>query len=149
MVLAPGDHVLELGCGPGWFSPTLATAVSLGSLTLCDVQPGMLAIAAARTSQFPHVKCVAADAADLPFVDGSFDAVLLATVLGETLDPVGCLLEAARVLAPSGALTVCETRRDSDFIRFADLSEIAGTVGLVPVRRHGPPWEYTARFEKR
>ncbi|MFM7263009.1 MAG: class I SAM-dependent methyltransferase [Acidimicrobiales bacterium] len=146
MSVAPDDRVLELGCGPGWFSPALATAVPRGSLTLCDVQPGMLAVAAERTSQFAHVECVTADAGDLPFADASFDAVLLATVIGETADPMGCMLEVARVLAPSGVMTVCETRRDSDFTRFADLIELAGAVGLQPAGRHGPPWEYTARF---
>ncbi len=146
MKLAPDARVLEIGCGPGWFSPSIAAAVPHGSLTLCDLQPGMLAIAAERTAQFPNVETVAADATDLPFGDASFDAVLLATMLGEVPSPVDCMLEAARVLADGGVLTVCETRRDSDFVRLADLVELAGAVGLRLVERHGPRWEYTARF---
>ena len=146
MQLRADDRVLELGCGPGWFSPALARAVPQGSLTLCDLQPEMLAEAARRTAGFANVECTAADAGDLPFGDGSFDAVLLATVLGEVPDPLGCLLEVSRVLAPGGAVTVCETRRDSDFVRFADLVELAGAVGLTLSGRRGPRWEYSARF---
>jgi len=148
MQLRADDRVLELGCGPGWFSPALARAVPRGSLTLCDLQPGMLALAARRTAAYTNVEYVSADAGDLPFGDGAFDAVLLATVLGEVADPGGCLLEVSRVLARDGAVTVCETRRDSDFVRLGDLVELAGAAGLQPGRRHGPPWEYAVRFIK-
>ena len=148
MSLSADDRVLELGSGPGWFSPSLARAVPRGSLTLCDLQPAMLEEAARRTAAFANVECVVADAGDLPFGDGAFDAVLLATVLGEVPDPIGCLLEVERVLTHGGAVTVCETRRDSDFTRLADLTELAGAVGLQPGRRHGPAWEYTVRFVK-
>ena len=146
MQLRADDHVLELGCGPGWFSPTLARAVPRGSLTLCDLQPGMLALAAHRTAEFANVECTAADAGNLPFDDGCFDAVLLATVLGEVPDPLGCLLEVSRVLTPDGAVTVCETRRDSDFVRLGDLVELAGAAGLMLSGRRGPRWEYSARL---
>src|ERR1051326_6625081 len=46
--LLPTDRVLEVGCGPGFFSPTVARRLSAGQLTLVDAQPPMLAMAARR-----------------------------------------------------------------------------------------------------
>jgi len=146
MQLRADDRVLELGCGPGWFSPTLAAAVPLGLLVCADGQPPMLQLAASRTAGAPNVSLQAADALRLPFTRGSFDAVLLAHVLGEVSDPVACLVEAARVLDDSGALTVVESRRDSDFIQFDRLVKFAGSAGLRTISRRGPRWEYVARL---
>lgn len=146
MRLAPHHRVLELGCGPGWFSPTMAASVPKGSVTLCDMQQEMLDLALKRTSDFRNVTAVPADATRLPFGDGSFDAVLVATMLGEVPDPSACLREVRRVLAPGGSVTVSETRRDSDFIPLSDLLEIARGAGLHMVERHGPRLQYVARF---
>src|SRR5262245_46498399 len=46
--LRPTDSILEIGPGPGWFSPDLARAVPQGRLTLFDVQPEMLDMAGQR-----------------------------------------------------------------------------------------------------
>src|SRR5436305_4345406 len=40
--LSPGDRVLEVGCGPGFFSPMIARRLSAGHLTLLDAQAPML-----------------------------------------------------------------------------------------------------------
>lgn len=146
MSLRPTDRVLEIGCGPGWFSPTLAAAVPLGMLLCADGQQGMLQIAASRMAEHANVAFHAADAHALPFPDGSFEAVLLAHVLGETSEPAACLAEAVRVLSRGGALTVVETRRDSDFIPIGRLVDLAATAGLRLHSRRGPRWEYSARF---
>lgn len=94
----------------------------------------------------PNVSLQAADAIMLPFARGSFDAVLLAHVLGEVPDPVACLVEVARILDDTGALTVVESRRDSDFVRINRLAELADTAGLRILSRRGPRWEYVARL---
>jgi len=48
------------------------------------------------------------DGHDLPFADGTFDAVILQAVLEHVVDPVRCVSEAHRVLAPGG-LVYAET----------------------------------------
>ena len=40
--LRPTDHVLELGPGPGYFSPTIAERLDTGRLDLFDLQTEML-----------------------------------------------------------------------------------------------------------
>lgn len=146
MGLRHEHHVLEVGCGPGWFSPAIADAVPGGRLVLCDAQPAMLAIAAARTAARANVVTVPANATELPFTDASFDGVLLSSVLGEVGDRRRCLLEVRRVLRPSGAVTVVETRRDSDFVTRAEIADLANATGLVVARMWGTRWEYTARL---
>ncbi len=44
------------------------------------------------------------DSHDLPFVDGTFDAVIFQAVLEHVLDPARCVAEAYRVLQPKGLL---------------------------------------------
>jgi hypothetical protein len=47
---------------------------------------------------------------------------------------------------PESLATFGESRRDSDFIPFAQLCERVGKEGLKLVEKRGPLWEYTARF---
>ena len=89
---------------------------------------------------------VVSDGRSLPFDDGSFDAILLAAVIGELPDPEVLLRECARVLAPGGTVTVVETRRDSDFIRRRDLVALMQSVDLHESAIHGNRWEYTINF---
>ena len=48
MRLEPTDRVLEIGSGPGWFTPALADAVPSGAVTAFDLQHEMLAMNAQR-----------------------------------------------------------------------------------------------------
>lgn len=48
-----------------------------------------------------HVQCIA-DAHDLPFADGSFDACIIVAVLEHVLDPNRCVSEIQRILRPGG-----------------------------------------------
>lgn len=146
MQLRPDARVLELGPGPGWFSVELARAVPQGALTLCDLQHGMVEVARGRTRDGGNVTWAVGDAMALPFADASFDAVLVATVLGEVPDRAACVREVRRVLAAGGVVTVSETRRDSDFIGRADLESLFAGAGFRPLDHRGPRWEYTARF---
>lgn len=137
----PGEVILELGCGPGWFSGRLAGAFPIG-LVLADLQHEMLALARQRASTVP---AIAADAMHLPLRDRSVDAVILATVLGEVPDPAAALREVARVLRPGGRLIVLESRTDPDWVPLARLRTLASAAGLRVERRWGRPG-YTARL---
>ncbi len=140
--LRPGDRVLELGCGPGFFSPALAAALPRGELVVADLQAEMLQIARTR------VRAAAAevDATALPFTAASFDAVFIATMLGEIPDPAACLDDVRRILRPHGTLAVAETRRDSDFIAPKTLRALVEPRGFTMIGRRGVRWQYVARF---
>ena len=149
VALGPSDLVLELGCGPGWFSRSISSAIPRGHLVLCDVQPAMLRMAVGRIHHVESACAVTADACDLPFVDETFDAIVMSSVLGEVPDRVRCLRELRRVLTDSGSITVVETRRDSDFIPLTEIGDLATQAGLVISRTWGWKWEFTARLTAR
>jgi ubiquinone/menaquinone biosynthesis C-methylase UbiE len=136
--------VLELGCGPGFFGPSVARAVTRGRSVHLDLQHEMLAIARGRIGDGPDL--VQADGSVLPFAGGRFDAVFIATVLGEIPDTRACLTDVHRILRPDGILAIAETRRDSDFFRLAELRALAEPCGFSYDGRRGAPWQYVARF---
>jgi SAM-dependent methyltransferase len=99
--LGPGKgRGLDLGCGTGLH---LATLIDLGwSVTGVDVSKDQLRLARERVGD--EVELIQADASDLPFPDGTFDAVLSAFTHTDVEDFEGLLREAARVLRKRGRL---------------------------------------------
>ena len=100
--LAP-TRVLELAAGTGVVSHLLAQALGKTSIVATDLNPAMLAIAAALGSP-PNLTFEPADAQALPFADHAFDLVLAQFGAMFFPDKVGAYREARRVLAPRGTL---------------------------------------------
>ncbi len=148
--LKPTDHVLEIGSGPGYFSPSVARHLIQGRLTLYDMQVGMLEMAAKRLKQrgCGNFECREGNAGALPFQDGSFDLAFMVAVLGEVTDRSAAMHEAARVLRPGGRLSVTELPGDPDFVRLKELQQRAREAGLDLDRRYGPRWYFTCNFVK-
>lgn len=146
--LKPADRVLEVGPGPGYFSPSIARAIPRGKLTLFDIQSAMLAMAKSRleANGCTNFEIVEGNAARLPFPDASFDVVFLVTVLGEIDSRAEALREFRRVLRPGGRLSVTEQFGDPDYVRFRALSGICEKAGFVLERRFGSAIVYTANF---
>lgn len=149
MALSPAAKVLELGCGPGFFSPFIAQAVPRGIVVLVDLQFDMLLLARERLSASSNARYLQSDASLLPLRAACFDAVLLATTLGEVPNQDVCVEEIGRVLRPGGIVTVVETRRDSDFVAFPKLYELFGRHDFVFIDRRGRSWQFAARFRTR
>ena len=146
MGLTPDARVLEVGSGPGFFSPSIAAAVPHGRFVLVDLQAEMLVFARGRVGQGVHVAFAQADACALPISTGRFDAVFLATVLGEVPDRDACIAEIGRVLRPGGTVTIAETRRDSDFVPLTLLRELLSRHRFSFIGRRGWAWQYAASF---
>jgi ubiquinone/menaquinone biosynthesis C-methylase UbiE len=149
--LHPQARVLELGPGPGYFSPAVAAAVPEGELVLVDVQPEMLAMARRRLERrgLTNVTYHCADALTLPLDDESCDVAFLVAVLGEVPDRAGCLREVMRVLKPGGLLSLTEfTLGDPDRILPPDLLKLTAEAGLQPAASYRGPIHYTAGFRR-
>ncbi len=144
--VAADARVLEIGCGPGYFSPTLATAIAQGDAVMADLQHEMLLLARERLQAHDNARFVQLDATRLPFGSATFDAVLVVLMLGEVPDREACLAECRRVLRPDGVALFAESRRDGDFIRRAELQALVEPYGFELDRFRGWSWEYTARF---
>jgi SAM-dependent methyltransferase len=101
--LAPGDTVVEMGCGTGANLPYLREAVgSEGAVVGVDLSPGVLARARDRIADrgWANVHACLADATRPP-VAGPVDAVLGTFVVGMFDDPAA---------AVSGWLDACDGR---------------------------------------
>jgi ArsR family transcriptional regulator len=98
-----GD-VLDVGSGDGAAAGSLAPYCR--SLTCVDNSAKMIDAARERLQRYEHVKARVADVHDLPFVEASFDAVLMFHTLTYAEKPARALAECARVLRPSGRLVL-------------------------------------------
>ena len=96
-----GKEVLELACGPGNLSMMIASAAK--QLTATDYAERMIAQAKKKDNPF-HIVFEQADAMNLPYEDGSFDAVVIANALHIVPEPEKVLEEIRRVLRPDGIL---------------------------------------------
>ena len=94
LVPPAGRRTLDLGCGEGRVGAELARRGH--HVVGVDSSPAMVAMARER-----H-EAVVADAADLPFEDGSFDLVVAYMSVMNLDDPEAGVREAARVLEPGG-----------------------------------------------
>lgn len=114
--LKTGNRVLEVGCGTGTVTLTLAERVgAAGEAVGIDPSPEMLARALRKLSQnpLPQVVFLSGAGAPLPFTDVYFDSVVFFLVLHEMAheDRIDSLKEAVRVLKPGGHLLVGELAR--------------------------------------
>jgi ubiquinone/menaquinone biosynthesis C-methylase UbiE len=107
--LGPHRRVLDVACGDGCSSTWLAErAGQVIGVDLCAayldlaVRPGTAAVDANRIS-FGR-----ADAARLPFIDGSFDLVWCAQSFFSLPDPLATLREMVRVTQPAGHIAILE-----------------------------------------
>ena len=111
--LRPGTRLLDCGCGVGSITLDLAELVAPGPVVGIDVDPIQLhrARARARERRISNADFEVANVYELPFPDGSFDAVLAHTLLVHLRDRPRVLREMRRVLRPGGIVGVA----DDDF----------------------------------
>jgi ubiquinone/menaquinone biosynthesis C-methylase UbiE len=107
LAAAPGDRVLDVGCGPGFYCAELLAEVGpTGSIVGVDASPAMLALAARRCEGADNVELHEADATSLPVPDASVDRALSVQVLEYVADPATTLAEMQRALRPGGRVVV-------------------------------------------
>jgi SAM-dependent methyltransferase len=99
-----GQHVLDVGCGPGALTTELVRRLGAAGVTAAD--PSDLFVLAAR-ERLPGVQVKLASAEDLPFSDGSFDVAIAQLVVHFMADPLAGLSEMARVTRNGGVVAAC------------------------------------------
>jgi SAM-dependent methyltransferase len=102
--LAPGDHLLEIGCGGGLL---LRDALATGAqATGVDHSEEMVELARELA---PGADVLLASADSLPFPEASFSAVAMSIVFFFLENPIAVLQECRRVLRGGGCLAVYTT----------------------------------------
>jgi SAM-dependent methyltransferase len=103
----PGDRVLDIGCGPGFYVAELLDQVGTnGSVVGVDISGDMLAVAARRTEGHENVEFHEGGATALPLPDASVDRAVSVQVLEYVDDVPAALREMHRVLRPDARLVL-------------------------------------------
>lgn len=101
-----GERILDLAAGTG--TSSMAFVPSGAHVVAADFSRGMIEEGRRRHGDVPNLEFVQADATDLPFADGEFDAVTMSFGLRNVIDPRRALRELRRVTRPGGRIVVCE-----------------------------------------
>ena len=113
--LGAGDHLLDVGSGPGTITADLAGLVARVTALEIHDEAAALTRAELERREVTNTEVRVGDVHDLPFADGTFDVVHAHQVLQHVSDPVAALREMIRVARPGGVVGV----RDSDYSAFA------------------------------
>ena len=125
-----GDHVIDLGCGPASVTAGFADFVGPSGVVVgVDLDPGPAPIPLIR-----------GDINDLPFPDGSFDAIFMCAVLQQLADPLRALIEARRIARPGGVIGVADADWGSAVLAPDDRSLTRGIEILTHLRDGTSPY---------
>lgn len=120
-----GGGVLDLGCGTGWSTITLAETFPAATVHGVDLDEASVAEArenAAEEGLADRVAFTCGDAA-APGVSGPYDLVCVFEALHDMADPVAALRSAREVLAPGGAVLIGDEKVADRFGAPGDLLE--------------------------
>ena len=132
------EVLLDLGSGPGAMARAAGPFVK--RVVLCDLSPAMLRAAALESRRAERLvpPRVAADAASLPFRDGSFDLIACrhaARLFGSSAHAAG---EMHRLLCRGGRVAICDVMATGDgdvdrvLVALEDLLAPCGVTLLTP-----------------
>jgi demethylmenaquinone methyltransferase/2-methoxy-6-polyprenyl-1,4-benzoquinol methylase len=132
--IQPGQRVLDVAGGTGDITALIRKRVGAsGSVVLSDINESMLEVGRKRLEDrglVGNIEYSVANAEELPFDDGEFDAVTIAFGLRNVTDKDKALREMHRVLNPGGRLLILEFSQ----VEFEGLKKIYDvySFGLLP-----------------
>jgi len=109
-----GDRVLDLGCGPGYFTLAMARMVGpAGKVLSVDLQPEMLSIVERKGKKLGLMSRIEthvckADTLNIPSSTKPFDFALLYYVIHEAPNPESQLSELYSLMKKTGRLLIVE-----------------------------------------
>ena len=130
--LKPGATVLDLACGTGIYGRRIAERFPVSFVIGLDLSLPMLEFADRRfdAQSSQDLLLIHGDAQDLPFGDGTMDAVLCGGALHLFPDPAKAIGEAGRVVRPGGAFAAAAYYRRQSWLSLF-VEQIAGLIGGI------------------
>lgn len=144
------DTVMELGSGPGYFSPTIAKFLSKGRLVLADIQKEMLVKAKKRLEKraITNVDFHLCDGKQFDFKNETFDVIFLVTVIGEIENQERYIQEFYRILKPKGKVSISECWGDPDKMSKKEIVDLFEVQGFILDQSFGSEANFTLNFKK-
>jgi ubiquinone/menaquinone biosynthesis C-methylase UbiE len=107
LAAAPGERIIDVGCGPGFYCAELIEEVGPGgSVVGVDSSPQMLSLASRRCEGHANIAFKQAYATSLTLEGMGFDGALCVQVLEYVADVAAGLAELYRALRPGGRVVI-------------------------------------------
>ena len=105
--IQPGMAVVDLGCGPGYFTAAIGRQAASGRIIGLDLDPAMLAQAKVACKKMTNCAWQLGDAMELSrLIPAPVDYVLIANTFHGVPDKTGLAREVAAALKPGGRFTI-------------------------------------------
>ncbi|MBU2510127.1 class I SAM-dependent methyltransferase [bacterium] len=131
-----GNTVLDVGCGPGYFTIDMAKMVGKsGKVIAADLQPQMLEKVRKKATKHNVLERLSFHRCEPGNIGLStnVDFILAFYMIHETGDPKGFLMEMKRMLNPGGKLLIVEPKMHVSEELFKELVRDAENLGLKVV----------------
>lgn len=158
LAVQPGQSACDFGCGNGYHTLPLATAVGKeGKMLAVDLQPQMLTMLRKRCEQqqLDNVTYITATIDDPNLEAASCDLILLVDVYHELSHPVRVMAQLRRALKPGGRIVLVEFRKEDRNVPIkpehtmskAQVVREMATHGLkLQAQFDGLPWQHAMAF---
>jgi len=159
--IKPGDHVVDLGAGSGYYTLRLSPMVGEnGKVYAVDIQQEMLNIIARRAKKFrlANVELVKNTEKELKLKENTIDLFLMVDVYHELSYPYETTVDMVKALKPGGRLVFVEFRLEDDnvpikLVHKMSEKQVLKEMSIHPLRhaetqRH-LPWQHVIIFEKK
>lgn len=128
--IQPGEHVLDIGAGPGFLATEMADMTGpTGRVLGLDISEPMIRRATARNDR-AWLSYAHGDALDLPVEEASFDVAVSTQVAEYMPDLARFSAEIARVLKPGGRALILTTDWDSAVWHSEDPERMARAMAI-------------------
>ncbi len=145
----PGQRVLDVGCGTGYFARLLAQAVGPeGQVVGIDPSPEMITYASRKAGRARNCQFQVGTAESLDFPAEHFDVVVSSLVMHHLPEDlrVPALREMRRVLRPGGKLLVADAQIPRHGLGWRLLAVITGHGRMARMVPHLEPLAAQAEF---